>query len=112
MWPGSAGAAAGEVVDPLLGQIGVALFWMTVGWWMFVLTRVVGYLTRYGASDTVFIRTIDLGPEETVLAVVLSVFAAVLLLFGRGRAGRSPLGWAAAGLAVVTVGTAVWRLMP
>ena len=112
VWPRSTGAGAAEVVDPLLGQIGVALFWMTVGWWALVLIRVVGYLTRFGASDTILIRSIDRGPEETIIAVVLSVFAALLLLFGRGRAERSPLGWAAAGLAVVTIGAAVWRLTP
>jgi hypothetical protein len=101
-----------ESVDPLLGQIGVALFWITVGWWVFVLIRLLGYLTRNGLTDTILIRTIDLGAEETVVAAVLSVLAALLLLVGRGRAGRSPLGWSSLALAVVTVGIAVWRLLP
>ena len=105
-------AAVDESVDPLLGQIGVALFWITVGWWVFVLIRVLGYLTRNGLTDTILIRTIDLGAEETVVAAVLSVLAALLLLLGRGRAGRSPLGWSSLVLAVVTVGIAVWRLLP
>jgi hypothetical protein len=110
--PGPAGGAVDESVDPLLGQIGVALFWITVGWWVFFLIRVLGSLTRDGLTDTILIRTIDLGGEETVVAAVLSVLAALLLLLGRGRAGRSPLGWASLLLAVVTVGTAVWRLLP
>ncbi|GAA2740506.1 hypothetical protein GCM10009868_02980 [Terrabacter aerolatus] len=127
VWPGSPATSTGtaqpgaglhgewvdeEPIDPLLGQIGVALFWITVGWWAFFLIRVLGYLTRHGLTDTILIRTIDLGAEETVLAAVLSVLAALLLLLGRGRAGRSPLGWASLVLAVVTVGVAVWRLLP
>jgi hypothetical protein len=106
------GRVTDETVDPLLGQIGVALFWITVGWWLFVLIRVLGFLTRNGLTDTILIRTIDLGAEETVVAAVLSVLAALLLLLGRGRSGRSPLGWASLALAVVTVGVAVWRLLP
>ena len=105
-------AGSEEVVDPLLGQIGVALFWITVGWWLFFLVRVLGYFVRFGGDGTILIRTIDLGAEETLLAAGLSVLAAVLLLFGRGRAGRSPLGYASAALAVVTIGVAVWRLVP
>jgi hypothetical protein len=104
--------ATDETVDPLLGQIGVALFWITVGWWLFFLIRVLGHLTRHGVTDTILIRSIDSGAEETVVAAVLSVLAALLLLLGRGRSGRSPLGWAALALAVVTVGVAVWRLLP
>ncbi len=118
VWPGTpapsgpAGRAVDENVDPLLGQIGVALFWITVGWWVFFLIRALGYLTRNGLTDTILIRTIDLGAEETVVAAVLSVLAALLLLLGRGRAGRSPLGWSSLVLAVLTVGIAVWRLLP
>jgi hypothetical protein len=118
IWPGTAAPsgpaerAGDENVDPLLGQIGVALFWITVGWWVFFLVRALGYLTRNGLTDTILIRTIDLGAEETVVAAVLSVLAALLLLLGRGRAGRSPLGWSSLVLAVLTVGIAVWRLLP
>jgi len=114
VWPAapSPSRATDETVDPLLGQIGVALFWITVGWWLFVLIRIVGFLTRHGVTDTILIRTIDLGAEETLVAAALSVLAALLLLLGRGRAGRSSLGWAALALAVVTVGVAVWRLLP
>lgn len=114
VWPVTPGPgpATDETVDPLLGQIGAALFWITVGWWLFVLIRLLGFLTRNGLTDTILIRTIDLGAEETVVAAVLSVVAALLLLLGRGRSGRSPLGWSALALAVVTVGVAVWRLLP
>lgn len=118
VWPGmptpsgAAGRAVDESVDPLLGEIGVALFWITVGWWVFFLIRVLGFLTRNGLVDTILIRTIDLGAEETIVAAVLSVLAALLLLLGRGRAGRSPLGWSSLALAVVTVGVAIWRLLP
>ena len=104
--------APDELVDPLLGQIGVALFWITVGWWVFFLVRLLGYFVRFGGDGTIVIRTIDLGAEETILAAVLSVIAAVLLLFGRGSRGRSPLGYASAALAIVTVGVAVWRILP
>jgi hypothetical protein len=99
-------------VDPLIGQIGTALFWVAVGWWTFVVIRILGYLTRHGLTDTILIRTIDLGAEETVVAAVLSVLAALLLLLGRGPAGRSPLGWTSAVIAVLTVAVAVWRVLP
>ena len=99
-------------VDPLIGKIGVALFWVVVGWWTFVVIRVLGYLTRSGVTDTILIRTIDRGAEETVVAAALAVLAALLLLLGRGRAGRSPLGWASLVLAVLTAAVAVWRLLP
>lgn len=99
-------------VDPLIGQIGAALVWVVVGWWAFFVIRVLGQLVRFGLTDTIVIRTIDRGPEETVVAAVLSVIAALLLLLGRGRAGRSPLGWACLALAVLTVAVAVWRLLP
>ena len=112
VWPATPTKATDDTVDPLLGQIGVALFWITVGWWLFFLIRLLGFMTRHGVTDTILIRTIDLGAEETVVAAVLSVLAALLLLLGRGRSGRSPLGWAALALAVVTVGVAVWRVLP
>ena len=123
MWPGGAvpqqtGPARGasvrdaDGVDPLLEQIGVALFWITVGWWVFFLIRLIGWFSRYGVTETMVIHTIDLGAEETIIAAVLSVLAAVLLLFGRGRNGRTALGYASAALAVVTVAMAVWRVLP
>ncbi|MGW5238530.1 hypothetical protein ACWEOW_06330 [Monashia sp. NPDC004114] len=101
-----------EQVDPLLEKVGIALFWVTVGWWVFFLVRVLGYFVRFGGDATIIIRTIDRGAEETVIAAVLSVLAAVLLLFGRGSKGRTPLGYAAGVLAVVTVAVAVWRIVP
>ena len=108
----ASGSRADGDVDPLLEQVGVALFWITVGWWVFVLVRVLGYFVRFGGASTILIRTIDLGAEETIIAAVLSVLAALLLLFGRGARGRSPLGYASGALAVVTVAVAVWRLLP
>lgn len=119
-WPPPAGAVAPEAgsagsdrpVDPLIGQVGSALFWITVGWWLFFVVRLMGRIARVGFDDTLVIRTIDAGPEETVSAAVLSVLAALLLLLGRGRTGRTPLGWAALGLAVLTVAVTVWRLLP
>jgi hypothetical protein len=101
-----------ELADPLLEKVGVALFWIAVGWWVFFLVRVLGYFVRFGGDATIIIRTIDLGAEETIIAAVLSVLAAVLLLFGRGSKGRTPLGYAAGVLAVVTVAVAVWRIVP
>ena len=121
VWPADASARTGSAatypgvdpgVDPLLGQIGVALFWVTVGWWVFVLVRLLGWFTRNGLTDTILIRTIDRGAEETVVAAVISVLAALLLLLGRGRRGRDLLGWASLALAVVTVAVAIWRIIP
>lgn len=115
-WPGAPAhqvdTGVDPAVDPLIGQIGAALLWVVVGWWAFFVIRVLGHLTRFGLSDTIVIRTIDRGAEETIVAAVLSVLAALLLLLGRGRAGRTPLGWTSAVLAVLTVALAVWRLLP
>lgn len=119
-WPPPAGVAATgtpptgaeRAVDPLVGQVGAALFWVTVGWWLFFVVRLLGRIVRVGFGDTLVIRAIDVGAEETVVAAVLSVAAALLLLLGRGRAGRSPLGWASLVLAVLTVVITVWRLLP
>ncbi|EWT01392.1 hypothetical protein N865_08635 [Intrasporangium oryzae NRRL B-24470] len=113
----SRGTGAGTVpaeaeVDPLLGAVGVALFWMTVGWWVFVLVRVLGRVARVGGSDRLLIDTVDRYVEETIIAAILSVLAALLLLLSRGRSGRDALGWSALALAVVTVGVAVWRVLP
>jgi hypothetical protein len=115
VWPAGTTSRAGAPdpdVDPLLGQIGLALFWVTVGWWLFVVVRLLGWFTRNGLTDTILIRTIDRGAEETVVAAVLSVLAALLLLLGRGRRGRDVLGWVSLALAVVTVAVAVWRVVP
>ena len=105
-------AAPDEAVDPLIGQVGVALFWVTVGWWLFFVVRLLGRVARFGFDDTMVIRTIDAGPEETIVAAVVSVAAALLLLLGRGRGGRSPIGWASLVLAVLTVSLTIWRLLP
>ncbi len=111
-FPYAAAPDSREQVDPLLEKVGVALFWITVGWWVFFLVRVLGYFVRFGGDATIIIRTIDRGAEETVIAAVLSVLAALLLLFGRGSKGRSPLGYAAGVLALLTIAVAVWRILP
>jgi hypothetical protein len=108
--PGGRGTAR-AADDPLIAQVGVALFWVTVGWWGFLLVRLLGYLSRFGVADTMLIRTIDRGAEETILAAGVSVLAAVLLVsVDRGR--RSPLTIAAVALALATVGIAIWRVLP
>ncbi len=80
--------------DPLLAQIGAALFWITVGWWLTVVVRVLGSLVRQGSSPTLLIENIDRWPEETVVAAVLSVLAALVLLLGprAARPRRAGLG--------------------
>lgn len=97
--------------DPLIAQVGTALFWVTVGWWGFLLVRLLGYLSRFGAADTMLIRTIDRGAEETIVAAGVSILAAVLLVSG-GRGRRSPLTIASVALALATVGITVWRVLP
>ncbi|WP_404390238.1 hypothetical protein [Humibacillus xanthopallidus] len=100
------------VPDPLLAQIGAALFWITVGWWVTVVVRLLGTLVRQGPISTLFIESVGRWPEEIIVAAVISVLAALVLLLGRGPRGRDLLGWASAALAVVTVGVAIWRLLP
>ena len=106
------GPTADAPPDPLLAQIGVALFWITVGWWVAVIVRLLGSLVREGLISTLFIESLGRWPEEAVVAAVISVLAALVLLFGRGSRGRDLLGWASAVLAVITVGVAIWRLLP
>ncbi|MEO7447071.1 MAG: hypothetical protein ABI336_02255 [Humibacillus sp.] len=108
----SAAPRPGTTPDPLLAQIGSALLWVTVGWWLIVIVRLLGSLVRTGTSPTMLITNIDRWPEETVVIAVVSVLAAVTLLLGRGARGRDALGVAGGLLAVVTVAVAVWRLLP
>ena len=116
--PTASASAAGQDVghgalpDPLLAQIGAALFWVTVGWWVTVVVRLLGTLVRQGTIPTLVIESLGRWPEEVIVAAVISVLAALVLLLGRGPRGRDLLGWASAALAVVTVGVAVWRLLP
>ena len=105
-------SAADTLPDPLLAQIGAALFWITVGWWITVIVRLLGTLVRQGPISTLFLESVGRWPEETIVAAVISVLAALVLLLGRGSRGRDALGWASGALAVVTVGVAIWRLLP
>lgn len=98
--------------DPLLAQIGAVLFWITVGWWVTVLVRLLGTLVREGPISTLFLESLGRWPEETIVAAVISVLAALVLLLGRGSRGRDLLGWASGALALVTVGVAIWRVLP
>jgi hypothetical protein len=105
-------SAADTLPDPLLAQIGAVLFWVTVGWWVTVLVRLLGTLVRQGTIPTLVIESLGRWPEEVIVAAVISVLAALVLLLGRGSRGRDLLGWASAALAVVTLAVAVWRLLP
>jgi hypothetical protein len=105
-------SGADALPDPLLAQIGAVLFWITVGWWVTVIVRLLGTLVRQGPISTLFIESVGRWPEETIVAAVISVLAALVLLLGRGSRGRDLLGWASGALAVVTVGVAIWRLLP
>ena len=98
--------------DPLLAQIGAVLFWITVGWWVTVLVRLLGTLVREGPVATLFLESLGRWPEETIVAAVISVLAALVLLLGRGSRGRDLLGWASGILALVTVAVAIWRVLP
>lgn len=98
--------------DPLLAHIGAALFWITVGWWVTVLVRLLGTLVREGPITTLFLESLGRWPEETIVAAVISVLAALVLLLGRGSRGRDLLGWASGALALVTVAVAIWRILP
>ena len=98
--------------DPLLAQIGAVLFWITVGWWVTVLVRLLGTLVREGPISTLFLESLGRWPEETIVAAVISVLAALVLLLGRGSRDRDLLGWASGALALVTVAVAIWRVLP
>ena len=115
VWPSSVQSRPGgrttAADDPLIAQVGVALFWVVVGWWAFVVIRLLGYLSRFGLADTMLIRTIDRGAEETIVAAGVSVLAAVLLV-SVDRTRRAPLTIASAVLALATVGIAIWRVLP
>lgn len=96
---------------PGLGAVGRALFWITVGWWVFFLIRLTSLLAGGGSGSTAAYRTIEMYPAETVVAGVVAVVGAVLLWLARPAASTA-LRVVALGLSVVTVVVLVWRFVP
>ena len=102
-------------------RFGAALFWIVLGWWLFVAVRagtavfdlahVDGTLRNVPAQavlDTVREAT-DRGPEELLTVGTLAVLASVVLLASHGRRW---LGAVALLIAAGTLVTAVWHLAP
>lgn len=102
-------AAASARVDSRWSRFGAALFWITVGWWIFVGVRLSEKWVRSGYSDHIFYDTVAMVREEPVVAAGISVLAALVLLLSSGRRWLGRLALAVAG---ATVAVAAWRLLP
>lgn len=102
------GGASAEV-DSRSSRFGAALFWITVGWWIFVGVRFGEKWIRSGYSDHILYDTVAMVKEEPLIAAGFSVLAALVLLLS---SGRRLLGALALALSGATVAVAAWRLMP
>lgn len=112
--PASASPAAAAGSGDGLRTLGLVLLGMTLGWWLFFAVRMLWWLVQVGASDTIVIRTIDVVPEETVVAAIVSVLAAGTLLLARARSAArrgTVIAGLAGALAVATIAITIWRLV-
>ena len=114
--PGQASPSAREEPSDAvsLWNLGLVLLGLTVGYWFFAGIRFLSYLVEVGVTDRIVDETIDMVSVETVAAAVVSVLAAVCLGLSRQKRDRPGGGGAfvwSIGLAVLTVLTAVWRLV-
>lgn len=97
-----------------LRNLGLVLLGVVIGFWLFVVIRIVAYLMEVGPTDRILISTIDAVSVETIGAALVSVLAvasfAASRVAGRRRLG-GPLLWSSAILAAITVTAAVWRVI-
>lgn len=97
-----------------LRNLGLVLLGVVIGFWLFVLIRLAAYAMEVGTTDRMLIETIDMVSVETVAAALVSILAVASIIGSQvmDRRRRSgPLLWSAIVLAVVTLATAVWRLI-
>lgn len=97
-----------------LRNLGLVLLGVVIGFWLFVLIRITAYVVEVGATDRILIETIDAVSGETVTAALVSILAVASITASRisdKRRPGGPLLWSTAALAVITITTAVWRLV-
>lgn len=105
-------AAAGS--SGVLRTLGLVLLGVTLGWWLLFGVRLIWWIVQIGATDTMVIRTIDVVPEETIVAAIVSVLAAgtLILAWARDTARRGAVIAALASvLAIATIVITIWRLV-
>jgi hypothetical protein len=104
------GGTVPQVANSAAARFGAALFWIAIGFWLFVGVRMISYVINVGADRTILYRTLAMVKEETVVASAVAAIAAIVLL--ATPKGRRGLGWVALVLAAATVAVTVWRYLP
>lgn len=97
-----------------LRNLALVLFGVAVGFWVFVVIRLMARIVEVGGSPRLLIETIDQTSVETVTAALISIFALASAVVSRAVAGRGasiPFIWTTGVLAVATVAATVWRLV-
>ncbi len=95
-------------------NLALVLFGVAVGFWVFVVIRMLARIVEVGGSPRLLIETIDQTSVETVAAALISIFALASAMVSRAVAGRGasiPFIWTTGVLAVATVAATVWRLV-
>lgn len=97
-----------------LRTLSLVLLGVVIGFWVLVGIRILSHVVDVGASDRLLIETIDRTSVETVAAAIISVLAVGAAAASQRLATRrlsTPLVWGTGALAVVTVATAIWRVI-
>jgi hypothetical protein len=92
----------------------LVLLGIVIGFWVFVGIRILTHLVDVGVSDRLLIETIDQTSVETVAAAIIAVLTVAAAGASQALAGRrltTPLVWGTGVLAVITIVTAVWRVV-
>lgn len=97
-----------------LRTMSLVLLGVVIGFWVFVGIRILTHLVDVGASDRLLIETIDQSSVETVAAAIIAVLTVAAAGASQVLAGRrlnTPLVWGTGVLAIITIITAVWRVV-
>lgn len=97
-----------------LRTLSLVLLGIVIGFWVFVGIRILNHLVDVGVSDRLLIETIDQTSVETVAAAIIAVLTVAAAGASQALAGRrltTPLVWGTGVLAVITIVTAVWRVV-
>ena len=97
-----------------LRNLGLVLLGVVIGFWLFVVIRIVAYLLDVGPTARLLIDTIDAVSVETIGAALVSVLAVASVVASRAADRRrlgGPLLWSTAIFAIITITAAVWRVI-
>lgn len=113
-YAGRALPAEGPSDAESLRNLALVLLGVSLGFWVFVVIRMISLIVEAGASDRLLIETIDQTSVETLAAALLAVLALASAVASRvvaGRGASNPLVWSTGAVAAGTVVTAIWRLI-